>query len=485
MALGLTVFFGIYIFGGFAEPKAVAMAAVAALMAVWWITEAVPIAVTSLLPLVLFPLLGILDSGATAGEYFNDTIFLFFGGFLIAIAMQRSNLHKRIALMIIRGVGAGPNRIILGFMLASASLSMFISNTATAIMLLPIGLSVIIKMEESAGSAESHNFSVALMLAIAYSASAGGLATYVGTPPNLVFRHVYHDAFPGVPEITFAGWMAFGVPVSIAVLAMVWLFLTKILFRQSGDLFKLDKSLIRKEYQSLGAMKSEEKASAMAVVIASALWIFRKEINLGFASIPGWASALPSGEMIGDGTIAIVVAFALFLIPARNIGSGRGRLLDESAFSKIPWHIIILFGGGFALAEGFQSSGLDAVVGGAFRGIADYPEWLLIFLNCIGITFLTELTSNTAITQTILPILASVSQATGINPLTLMVPATLSASCAFMLPVATPPNAIVFGSGRLRIIEMARAGIMINIAGAALITLIFIVLGGLLPGKAF
>ena len=453
------------------------MAAIVAIMAVWWMAEAIPLAATSLLPLILMPVTGILKIDDTASEYFNSMSFLFLGGFLIAASMERWNLHKRISINIIRLIGSGPSRLILGFMSATALLSMFISNTATAIMMLPIAMSIIFSIESLYPDKKTKMFSIALMLGIAYSASIGGIATPVGTPPNIVFLKIYGMNFPEAPEISFGNWMLFGLPLSLIMLAITWLMLTKILIKVPNDI-KISKDIIDSELRKLGKISREEKAVLLVFVLTALLWIFRKGLDLGFIKIPGWAELFTFGKYINDAVVAILMALILFIIPAKD----KGRLLDNTAFGKIPWDILLLFGGGFALAGGFQSSGLSEIVGGSIAGFVDLPPLVLVLLICLLLTFLTELTSNSATTQTILPILASVGVAMEINPLLLMVPATISASFAFMLPVATPPNAIVFGSKRLDISDMVKTGFFLNLIGVVIITTVFYLIGSYVFG---
>ena len=483
--IGLIAFFGILIFADFAPENAsvTKMAAVAVLMAVWWISQAIPLAATALLPLMLFPLLGIMKGKDIAPAYVNYIIFLFVGGFLIALAMERWNLHRRIALRIILAVGSKPSRLVLGFMLATAFLSMWISNTATAIMMLAIALAVINKTEEIFGKEESSNLSVALLLGIAYSASIGGISTLVGTPPNLALVRLFELSFPGAEaagfEIGFGQWMLLGLPLTIILLSVTWLLLTRFLFRTPGDM-ELPRHVIHDEYKSLGRMKFEEIVVMIVFSMTALLWIFRKNLILGSVTIPGWAEFLPFGGMIDDGTIAISMVLLLFLIPARRktaAGKNAHAILDGGAFAKIPWHIILLFGGGFALAKGFQVSGLSIWVGSYFENLGDAPRPLIVAVITATITFLTELTSNVATTEMLLPLLASVAKSAGIHPLILMVPAAVAASCAFMMPVATPPNAIVFASDRIRIGQMVKAGIIINLISIVVITCVFLLIG--------
>ncbi len=483
--IGLAAFFLILLFGNLdpQNPSVTRMAAVAVLMAVWWISQAIPLAATSLLPLMLFPLLGIMKGKDLAPTYVNYIIFLFIGGFLIALAMERWNLHRRIALRIILAVGSKPSRLVLGFMLATAFLSMWISNTATAIMMLAIALAVIKKTEELFGTEKTSNLSVALLLGIAYSASIGGLSTLVGTPPNLALVRLFELSFPGAAaagfEIGFGQWMLLGLPLTVILLAVTWLLLTRFLFRTPPDM-ELPHDIIEKEHRSLGKMKFEEIVVMNVFSATALLWIFRRSLTIGSVTIPGWSEWLPFGEMIDDGTIAVSMALFLFIIPARRkttCGQDARAILDGDVFAKIPWHIILLFGGGFALAKGFQVSGLSVWVGSYFENLGDAPLPLIVAVITGGITFLTELTSNVATTEMILPLLASIAKSAGIHPLILMVPAALAASCAFMMPVATPPNAIVFASDRIRIGQMVKAGLIINFISIVVITVLFLLIG--------
>jgi sodium-dependent dicarboxylate transporter 2/3/5 len=433
------------------------MAAVAALMATWWITDAIPLSATALLPLVMYPVLGIMKTRECAPIYVNSTIFLFIGGFMIAVTMEKWRLHKRIALWIIRRIGGGPSRIILGFMVAAAFLSMWISNTATAIMMVPIAMAIILQLEENA-------------------CSLGGMATLVGTPPNLSFARIFEITFPNAEPIAFGQWLVMAFPVTVVLLTIVWLLLTRVFFR-FGESFEVDRDVVKREYAALGSMSYEERA-VLAVFAATAFgWVFRKDLVLGILTVPGWSRLLPHADLIDDATVAIGMAMILFFIPARSRNAASRMVMGVDVFTKIPWHIVLLFGGGFALAQGFRVTGLSELIGTRFAGLEGAPPYAMITLVCGGLTFLTELTSNTATTEMILPILASVAVAMKANPLLLMIPATLSASCAFMMPVATPPNAIIFGSGRIKIAEMARVGLAINLIGVLVIGLVFYFLG--------
>jgi sodium-dependent dicarboxylate transporter 2/3/5 len=483
--LGIAVFMIFYFSNPFSITEAANnTAAIALLMACWWMFESIPLGITSLVPIILFPILGVIDGKTIASTYFNSTIMLFLGGFFIAIAMEKWELHRRISLTILNIIGGTPSRMILGFMTATAFLSMFISNTATAIMMVPIAIAVVTSMEKNTSRSDTGRFAVSLMLAIAYSASIGGLATLVGTPPNLAFHRIYEITFPNAPEISFGNWMMFGLPLSLILLAFLWVLLTKIMYRTPENI-KIGKDIITEELKRIGRITFEEKSVLIVFILTGLLWIFRNGLNLGFAEIPGWSSILSFGVFIDDGTVAVFMSAILFMLPSSKKNRNK-RILTACDIKKLPWEIVLLFGGGFALAEGFHSSGLSEVVGSLLKGLSGVPEILLIVIICTILTFLTELTSNTATTQTVLPILAGVSLSAGMNPLLLMIPATIAASCAFMLPVATPPNAIVFGSGRINIKHMVRTGIIMNIIGIIVVALVFYTLGyavfGIDPG---
>jgi sodium-dependent dicarboxylate transporter 2/3/5 len=480
LILGAALFFFLILIGDFnpAQPQINTMAATAVLMAVLWITEAIPLAATSLIPLIFFPITGILSADEIAASYINSIIFLFLGGFLIAIAMEEWALHKRIALKIISILGGSPTSIVLGFIIAGAFLSMWISNTATALMLLPIGLAIIQKLENEFGEKRIHSFAVILFLSLAYSCSIGGIATLIGTPPNLVMVKMLNILFPEAPEISFGNWMLLALPVSILMLCAVTVLLTKILFKLDEDV-KLDRNFIKNEYKQLGKFSFEEKAVSVVFFLTALLWIFRTNIDFGFIVVPGWSNLLPTSEFINDGTVAITMATILFLIPSK---SKKRALLDHNSFNKVPWGIILLFGGGFALAKGFSSTGLSDFIGHQLSGLQTISPIFIILITAFTINFLTELTSNTAVTQMILPILASVSVGIGLNPLMLMLTATISASMAFMLPVATPPNTIIFASGRIRISEMAKTGVILNITGVIIVTLLVYFVGTMIFG---
>ncbi len=454
------------------------MLAVAVLMAIWWMTEAVPIAITALLPVVLYPLLGIMNGKEVSSTYFNHIIFLFIGGFIVALAMEKWNLHRRIALKILLAVGISPNKILLGFMLATAFLSMWISNTATAMMMVPIALSVLSQLEEDLGKEKMRKYSIALLLGIAYSASIGGIATLIGTPPNIAFTQIFADSFPGAPEIGFAQWMAFALPLSITMLFFAWL----ILYWLYVPKVKWDGSVrknLEAQYKELGKMSFEETVVLISFTVLALLWLFRSgfDINLGSKDIVlrGWSHLFPHPEYFNDGTAAILIAMLLFIIPSKNNPSDR--IMDCQTIKRLPWNIVLLFGGGFALAKGFVVSGLSLWIAQQFQALSGVNIVLLVAVVAFTLSILTEFTSNTATAQMVLPILAAVAVGLKINPLILMLPGTIAASLAFMLPVATPPNIIIFGTGRVTIPQMMKAGVILDIVGVIVLTLFLFTVG--------
>lgn len=466
-------------------------AATAVLMGVWWMTEAIPIPATALLPLIVFPVLGedvaVDDVGASYG---SNIIFLFMGGFLLALAMQRWNLHRRIALRTVRVMGTRPAQMVAGFMLATAFLSMWVSNTATAVMMLPIGVSVLLLLpklleDSGAGSGDADggaledpglegadpqsaevkeaviasNFGTALMLGIAYAASIGSLSTIIGTPPNTLMVGYLQEAH-GV-DVGFGQWMLVGVPLSAVMLVVAWFLLTKVLFPPEIDEIPGGRRLINQELDKLGPMSTGEKLVLAIFVLAALSWVF---VPIVFDSPP-----------ITDAGIAMVVGLLLFLLPA---GARRGvRLLDWESAVKLPWGVLLLFGGGLALSAQFTSSGLTDWIGQGAAALGAVPVVLVVAIFAAGILFLTELTSNTATAATFLPVSGGVALGLGLDPVLLAIPVALAATCAFMLPVATPPNAIAFGSGYVTIGQMIKGGLWLNLIGIVLITLLTMTLG--------
>tara|TARA_Y200000002_G_scaffold174466_1_gene143947 strand:- start:18948 stop:20531 length:1584 start_codon:yes stop_codon:yes gene_type:complete len=466
-------------------------AAVTVFMGIWWITEAVPISVTALVPIVLFPLLGVQAIAATTAPYANPLIFLFLGGFILAIAMEKWDLHRRVALVIVSRVGVAPKSIILGFIVAAALLSMWVSNTATAIMMLPIALSILALidrgMEDADPSAsnstkEKTNFELALILSIAYACNIGGMGTLIGTPPNALLAAFMLENY-GV-EIGFLEWMKVGVPLLLVSIPLLYFVLTQCMYPIRITEIPGGKGLIARELNQLGKMTNQEKKVGILFVSAALLWMFRPSLT---PYLPG----------LSDAGIAIAIGVALFLVPAgkqrKDVdqssddidsdaandssanddeqGGNYQGILEWKDAQRLPWGILLLFGGGLSMASAISSTGLAAWIG---SGIGSLQNWPIVFLVVIVISlmvFLTEMTSNTASTATFLPILASIAIGLGENPLLFAIPTVLAASCAFMLPVATPPNAIVYGSGRITIPEMSRAGLLLNLLFIALLSL--------------
>jgi sodium-dependent dicarboxylate transporter 2/3/5 len=446
--------------------------AIALLMSIWWITEAIPIYATALLPLALMPLLGVSSIKNAASSYAEPTIFLFMGGFFLAITMQRWNLHKRIALYTVRFFGSEPKRLLLGFMIATALMSMWVSNTATTMMIFPIGLALVsqfaVTAREPRSPDEYSSFAKVVMLGIAYAASIGGVGTLIGTPPNAIFAGQIEILFPELGGITFFKWMLIGIPFVVVFLPLAWMFLAYFVLKKpdiEGGSISLTKTI-----EGLEPINRGEIGVFFVFILTVLGWIFRQDLSLGFVTIPGWANLLGIGDWVGDATVAIVASILLFIIPV-DLKKGE-FLLNWDWALKIPWGILILFGGGFSLAFGFQETGLASWLGSGFAGFADIPLPIFILLLCLLVTLFGELASNTALAVMLIPILGATAVAADIHPYIFIIPATMAASSGFMLPVATPPNAIVFGSGVLSIRDMMRAGFVLDLVGAVIITLV-------------
>ena len=426
-------------------------------MALWWVTEVVPIAITALLPIILFPLTGALSIETTTAAFGHKYVFLYLGGFMLAVAIEKWNLHKRIALSIINFIGSDIKMIILGFMAATAFLSMWISNTATSVMMLPIGTAIISQLQNNPDTKKDENalFGKALMLAIAYSASIGGIATLIGTPPNLVFAGIVEEIY-GI-EISFTDWIILGFPISLVLLIICWKYLTKFAFKFDQQKFPGGEEEIDRHLKALGKISKQEKRVLIVFGLTAFCWISRSFL------------LQPFFPFLDDTIIAIIAAICLFIIPS---GINGDRLMNWEEAVQIPWGIILLFGGGMALAKAFGDSGLAVWIGEQLVNLENLPLFAIILILVIAVNFLTEVTSNLATTAMLLPILATMALALEVHPFMLMISATLAASCAFMLPVATPPNAVVFGSGHLRIPDMIRSGIWMNLLSIILITLV-------------
>jgi len=474
--LGIAAFLSIFLFADLepGKPQVTATLAVAALMAIWWVSETVPLAVTALVPIVLFPALGVLDGKAVSEVYMNHIIFVYVGGFMMALAMEKWNLHKRIALKLLLLIGVSPGRILLGFMATSAFLSMWISNTATTMMMIPIVLSVVVSLEESLSSKSITRYATGLFLAIAYSSSIGGMSTLVGSPTNLVCPKILTLLYPAAPDISFTSWMAFALPISVIMLVAVFLVIY-LLFRPREEWSQLDRAHFQKAYKELGKASREERIVFVLFLSMALLWITRTGISFNHFSLPGWAGLFDSPAFINDGTVAIFISIVLFIFPAPS-QKGK-RIMDWETARKIPWNIVLLFGGGFALALGFQSSGLAIWFGEQLMWTKGVHPILILLAVVALMSFLTELTSNVASTQMLLPIFATLALSSGNNPLLIMIPATLASSLAFMLPTATPPNAIIFGTNRIQISTMVRTGFILNLAGILAVVLVTWLLG--------
>jgi sodium-dependent dicarboxylate transporter 2/3/5 len=441
-----------------------ATAAIAVWMATWWLTEALPIYATALLPLALFPLAGVGTIRETAAPYAHELIFLFMGGFMLALAMQRSGLHRRFALMTLRLVGDRPRNMVGGFMGVAAVLSMWVSNTATAVMMLPVGLSVLELAEEHAPAGWNdrirHHFGLALLLGIAYGASIGGVATPVGTPPNL-FLLSYLSSELDHP-ISFARWMMVGVPVVAIMLPTTWWLMVHRLFPLPNERLEGGRAIFARDLHALGPSSRAERIVLAVFLTVCSLWL-GKPLLIGLE-----VAGMQPFSGLTDAGIAIAGALVLFCAPA---GEGEGeRVLDWETARRLPWGILILFGGGLALAAAIGRNGVDDWIGAQSGALAGLPPVVIVIGVVAGMVFLTELTSNTASTAALVPILASLAPGLGVSPLALAVPAALAASFAFMLPVATPPNAVVFGSGRVHLRDMIRAGIWLNLIGILVIS---------------
>lgn len=435
-------------------------AAVGILMAVWWATEAVPIAVTALLPIVVFPLLGIATIQDTTAPYANKVIYLFLGGFIVAFAMQRWNLHRRIALTVLQHVGGNGRSLVGGFMLASAVISMWVMNTSTTMMLLPIAVSIIAVIHKTVGSLDDKgkdDFQYSLLLGVAYGATIGGMATLVGTAPNAMLAAFMQETYG--TEIDFSRWMLVGLPLSAMMLPLAWLVLTRLAFKVDFQTSDEGRATLRQLKEELGTMTVPETRVAIVFVLMALTWISRPLL----VTVPGL-------EALDDSGIAMAGGIALFLIPSGD--KSDPLLLRWTYAEQLPWSVLILFGGGLTLASAVTRTGLAEWLGGSLQTVGALPLAAVVIIAAAMIIFLTELTSNIATTATFLPVVGAIAIESGVDPIVLTVPVTFAASCAFMLPVATPPNAIVFGSGMLTIPKMVRAGMMLNIVGIFLVSLV-------------
>ncbi len=438
--------------------------AVTLLMAIWWLTEAIPIYATAFVPMALFPLLGVLETDAVAESYGHSYVIMLLCGFFIAKVIESQQLHRRIALIVLNYLGTNQQRIIMSFMLVSAFLSMWIANVAVVLLMLPIATAVIAKTEEGDGEATSQ-FGLALMLATAYACSIGGTATLIGTPVNMVFAGIVGELFPAAPEINFFTWIKIGFPMVVVFIPVIWLYIVKY-FKIPSDLI-IDTSTFKEELAALGPMTDGEK-KAFGVFLFTALgWIFRSDFDFGSFRVLGWGSLLGVGEYVHDSTVAVAGALSLFVLTSKKTNT---PLLTWKEASSVPWGVVMIVGGGYAIARSFQATGLAGWIGQQLDFIGTYSPLMILLIVTTFIVFLTEINSNTATANIFLPVLAAVAVAARINPLFLMIPATFACSFAFMMPSGTGTNTVIFASGKVSIPEMAKCGLWLNLISVVLLT---------------
>lgn len=459
------------------SPEARNAGVVALFMAIWWITEAIPVYATAFAPMVLFPLLGVLPARDTAINYGHDLILMMISGFFIAKAIESHNLHKRIALLLIKALGTSRARILLSIMIATAFLSMWIANITAALMMLPIGLAIIFK-EETLGSTGSR-FGTAVMLGIAYSASIGGTATLIGSPTNLIFTGMMNKIFPAAPSFTFYSWLKIGIPLMLIFLPIAWYYLVKY-FNIEGSI-PGNRQLIHDELKQLGAMSPGEKRVMWIFMFTTVGWVFREDLVIDKFVIPGWSTLLGSGKYVSDSTVGMFSTLLLFMLPAGN----AKRLLEWKQAKEIPWGVGVIVGGGYALAEGFKETGLATWLGESLSFISGLPFIFVVFIVVGVVLLFTEMNSNTATANIFLPILASIAVAGAINPVLLMIPATFAASFVFMMPAGTGPNTVVFGSNRLTVPDMFKCGLGLKIISMIFLPLLLYVLIVFVLGMEF
>jgi sodium-dependent dicarboxylate transporter 2/3/5 len=442
-------------------------AAIGLLMALLWFTEGMPMGLTALIPLIAFPLAGIATTERIAAPYANPAVFLFLGGFLVAATFERWNLHRRIAYVALKRVGTSPRRILFAVILVTATLSMGISNTATTLMMTPIVLAIVGGLGARVQQGENdpmHRTAEVTLLGVAYGASLGGIATPIGTPTNLVFLGAARELFPDAKAISFAEWMVFGVAYLLLAIPICWLLLVVMGRVGRGAAVSLEQLGLEKP----GSMSRGEKCAVALCTATALLWVFRADINFGAIHLPGWSSLLPEPRSINDATVAVLMAMIAFLIPIDR----ERRLLEWDEFRKVPWDVLILFGGGFALADALEASGFSKWAGARLSFVQDLPPVLMIVGVCVVVTMLSEVASNVATATAMMPIAAALAVSIGVHPYLLMLPAVLASSSGFMLPVATAPNTIVYATGFVRVRSMARAGFLLDLAAAIIITLL-------------
>jgi sodium-dependent dicarboxylate transporter 2/3/5 len=488
------------------DPLQRKVAAVASLTATFWLTVAIPVGAASLLPAALFPILGVMPAREVGPMYLRDLVMLFLGAFIVALGLERWGVHRRMALAVIQIVGSSRRRLVLGFMAASAFLSLWINNTATTLLMLPIVSAVLLRAEEEDRarglSSTDPRFGWCLLLGVAYASSVGGMGTPVGTAPNQEFLGQFQMLFPDGPKLAFGEWFLAFAPLVLLFIPIAWWILTRVIYR-FDDVAGSGADEVRSQREALGPWRAPEMRMAFVFGAAACLWVFRADLSLGSFTLPGWSRLLMGPEAadpawyaahkndISDATVAIALAVLMFMIPSgerpgasppKESPSGgepdrrgsRGFLMDWRTASGLPWEVLLLLGGGFCLAHGFKVSGLDRVFGEALAPLlADRPSWFVAGAVALFVSFLTEVTSNTATTAVLLPVMAAAGVAAGLDPMAVMLPATIAASAAFMMPVATPPNAVVFATRRIPVPVMARAGLVLNLVMVVLIVLVF------------
>ncbi len=472
-------------------------AAVAALMSAWWISEATDIAVTALLPIALFPMLGVMSAQQVAGHYAEHIVFLYLGGFIIALGMERWNLHRRLALGVIRRVGSRPSLMMLGFMLATAFLSMWISNTATTMMMLPIAVAVVNQLadlgsidgarDEDTAERIRRSYGVILLLGVAYAASIGGIGTVIGSPTTVAFLGFLEQSFPEERPIAFADWSLVCLPIVVVFLPICWLYLA----RYGGEIplrriaFSGGMDVIVNEQRKLGGMRFAEKYVLAVSTVTALLWITRRPLELGSLTVPGWSALFENGGALQDSTVAMAMAAVLFLTPSGE-RDDKGRMVPvldwQTAARGVPWGVVFLFGGGFSLAAAISETGLAGWIGAQLTGLQGAPLWVLVPMSCLMAVLLTETTSNIATVLMLSPVIGAAAVEIGVNPYLMLIPSAIMANFAFMLPVATPPNAIVFSSGWITIPQMFRAGFVLDMIALAVVPLMVYALGTLFLG---
>lgn len=458
------------------NPKVQRTLGVLILMATCWISEIIPLSITALFPVVLFPFLGVLSASVVSQQYFNNTIFMFLAGFLLSLAMERWYLHIRIALYI-TSFFESPRSILFGVMFASFFLSMWISNTAAALMMVTNVTALVETLENHYGKKKMANFSKAVMIGIAFACNIGGIGTLIGTPPNMTFIELFNKAFgdrEGVPEITFSNWMFAVFPPIFVFFLIDWAFFA-FCYCPSQEELRIDKGYCKSEYKKLGPASYEEKVVFAAFILLALLWLFRADMDLGSFTIHGWSSLFSDdiAKNISDGSVGMLIVLLLFFIPTKKCIKRENKEDDDACImtwntaKKLPWDLVLLFGGGFALAEACKQSGLSNWIANIMAGMQNWPVFLAILCMNVLMCVLTSFTSNTATASIVLPIMVSISQSIQRNPLLVMIPMTISASCAFLLPIGTPPNLVVFGSKRVTMMDMVIAGAVTTVFALA------------------